>query len=181
MIVDKKYLVVDYLLIRGNWTGVQLLERTAYYSISLNLVTYLVQVLHQGTAQSSTTIYNWAGAVWILPLLGGFLADAYTGQFWMIFASAVIYLLVINMLKSSGNLLICQQSILMGVQRNVLPPEQLLSERRQKSQRGLFSLEGEYAWYLEICVFFFSGSYSDVRFDVSERLATTGLSCTSTL
>ena len=123
VIVDQKFLVVDYLWIRGNWTGVQLLERTAYYSISLNLITYLVQVLHQGTAQSSTTIYNWAGVVWILPLIGGFLADAYTGQFWMIFASAVIYLLVINMLKSSGSLQICQQSTLIGVQRNVCPSE----------------------------------------------------------
>ena len=75
-------------------TGVQLLERTAYYGIALNLVTYLVQELHEGTEESSTTIFNWAGVAWILPLLGGFLADAYTGRFWMIVVSIVIYLLV---------------------------------------------------------------------------------------
>jgi peptide/histidine transporter 3/4 len=69
-------------------------EKTAYYGIALNLVTYLVQELHEGTEESSTTIFNWAGVAWILPLLGGFLADAYTGRFWMIVASLVIYLLV---------------------------------------------------------------------------------------
>lgn len=78
------------------FTGVQLAERTAYYGIVLNLVTYLVRELHEGTAQSSTTVFNWAGAVWILPLLGGFLADAYIGRFYMIVVSTVIYILVIS-------------------------------------------------------------------------------------
>ncbi|KAG0576798.1 hypothetical protein KC19_5G108500 [Ceratodon purpureus] len=84
--------------------GVQLLERTAYYGIALNLVTYLVQELHEGTEESSTTIFNWAGVAWILPLLGGFLADAYTGRFWMIVVSIVIYLLGLILLSLSMSL-----------------------------------------------------------------------------
>jgi hypothetical protein len=39
-------------------------------------------------------VYNWAGTAWILPLLGGFLADAYWGRYWTIAVSAVIYLMV---------------------------------------------------------------------------------------
>jgi hypothetical protein len=72
----------------------ELLERTAYYGIALNLVTYLVTTLHQGTGESISIVYNWAGTAWILPLLGGFLADAYWGRYWTITVSAVIYLMV---------------------------------------------------------------------------------------
>jgi dipeptide/tripeptide permease len=74
--------------------GTELLERTAFFGISLNLVTYLVTVLHQGTEESISTVYNWSGTAWILPLLGGFIADAYWGRFWTITVFAVIYLLV---------------------------------------------------------------------------------------
>jgi hypothetical protein len=74
--------------------GTELLERTAFFGISLNLVTYLVTVLHQGTEQSISTVYNWSGTAWILPLLGGFIADAYWGRFWTITVFAVVYLLV---------------------------------------------------------------------------------------
>jgi dipeptide/tripeptide permease len=74
--------------------GTELLERTAFFGISLNLVTYLVTELHQGTEQSISTVYNWSGTAWILPLLGGFIADAYWGRFWTITVFAVVYLLV---------------------------------------------------------------------------------------
>ncbi len=77
----------------------ELLERTAYYGIALNLVTYLVTVLHQGTGESISIVYNWSGTAWILPLLGGFLADAYWGRYWTITVSAVIYLMVSEPIK----------------------------------------------------------------------------------
>lgn len=78
----------------------ELLERTAYYGIALNLVTYLVTVLHQGTGEAISIVYNWSGTAWILPLLGGFLADAYWGRYWTITVSAVIYLMVSEQKKT---------------------------------------------------------------------------------
>jgi hypothetical protein len=48
-------------LLHLEWAGTELLERCAYYAISLNLVTYLVKVLHQGTGQSVKNIFNWGG------------------------------------------------------------------------------------------------------------------------
>ncbi|CAM6059205.1 unnamed protein product, partial [Sphagnum tenellum] len=82
----------------------ELLERTAYYGIALNLVTYLVTVLHQGTGESISIVYNWSGTAWILPLLGGFLADAYWGRYWTITVSAVIYLMGLLLLTLSVTL-----------------------------------------------------------------------------
>ncbi|KAH8956917.1 hypothetical protein BDL97_07G066800 [Sphagnum fallax] len=82
----------------------ELLERTAYYGIALNLVTYLVTVLHQGTGESISIVYNWSGTAWILPLLGGFLADAYWGRYWTITVSAVIYLMGMLLLTLSVTL-----------------------------------------------------------------------------
>ncbi|KAH9557241.1 hypothetical protein CY35_07G074900 [Sphagnum magellanicum] len=73
--------------------GTELLERCAYYAISLNLVIYLEHVLHQGTGQSVKNIFNWGGVSWILALLGGFLADAYTGKYRMIIIGLCIYFL----------------------------------------------------------------------------------------
>jgi len=84
--------------------GTELLERTAFFGISLNLVTYLVTVLHQGTEQSISTVYNWSGTAWILPLLGGFIADAYWGRFWTITVFGVVYLLGLLLLTLTVSL-----------------------------------------------------------------------------
>ena len=92
--VNRKLATKDSDIYWNSITGVQLLERTAYYSVALSMVTYLVRELHQSTEESSTTIFDWAGVAWLLPLLGGFLADAYIGRFWMIVASLHVYVLV---------------------------------------------------------------------------------------
>ncbi|CAN1766610.1 Protein NRT1/ PTR FAMILY 5.2 [Linum perenne] len=80
----------------GRWTacsfivGYEVFERMAYYGIATNLVVYLGERLHEGTVQSSNNVTNWAGTVWILPILGAYIADARLGRFWtFVFASAI--------------------------------------------------------------------------------------------
>lgn len=49
--------------------------------ISMNLVTYLVGDLHLSSAKSATIVTNFLGALNLLGLLGGFLADAKLGRY----------------------------------------------------------------------------------------------------
>lgn len=70
------------------------LERFAYYGVSSNLVTYLTSVLHQGTVESTTNVFNWDGSTWVTPLLGAFIADAYLGRFATLLWFDAPYLLV---------------------------------------------------------------------------------------
>jgi peptide/histidine transporter 3/4 len=72
----------------------EIFERMAYYGISSNLILYLIKKLHQGTVTSSTNVTNWVGTIWITPILGAYVADAYLGRYWTFVTASVIYLLV---------------------------------------------------------------------------------------
>jgi len=74
--------------------GYELFERMAYYGISSNLVVYLTDELHQGTVESSNNISNWGGSVWLMPLAGAYVADAYLGRYWTFVIASCIYLMV---------------------------------------------------------------------------------------
>uniref|UniRef100_A0A0D9Z1U6 Major facilitator superfamily (MFS) profile domain-containing protein n=1 Tax=Oryza glumipatula TaxID=40148 RepID=A0A0D9Z1U6_9ORYZ len=84
---------------RGGWTACsfivvyELFERMAYYGIASNLVIYLTDKLHQGTVEASNNVTNWSGAVFIMPLLGAYAADAYLGRYWTFVAGSAIYFL----------------------------------------------------------------------------------------
>lgn len=83
------------MILRCDWCAVaEVLERFAYYGIASNLVTYLTSVLHQGTVESTTNVFNWEGSTWVTPLLGAFIADAYLGRFATLVWFDVPYLLV---------------------------------------------------------------------------------------
>ncbi|XP_006649373.1 protein NRT1/ PTR FAMILY 5.2-like [Oryza brachyantha] len=84
---------------RGGWTACsfivvyELFERMAYYGIAANLVIYLTDKLHQGTVEASNNVTNWSGAVFIMPLIGAYVADAYLGRYWTFVAGSAIYFL----------------------------------------------------------------------------------------
>ncbi|WVZ06881.1 hypothetical protein V8G54_020227 [Vigna mungo] len=83
----------------GSWrassfiVGYEMIERMAYYGIASNLVLYLTKKLHEGTVKSSNHVTNWAGAVWIMPAAGAYIADAYLGRYWTFVIASAIYLL----------------------------------------------------------------------------------------
>ncbi|RXH94516.1 hypothetical protein DVH24_024200 [Malus domestica] len=68
-------------------------ERLSYFGIATNLITYLTQLLHQDIKTAAKNVNFWAGVTTIMPLIGGFLADAYTGRFSMVLFSSLIYLM----------------------------------------------------------------------------------------
>ncbi|KAJ6805893.1 protein NRT1/ PTR FAMILY 5.2-like [Iris pallida] len=82
----------------GGWTACsfvvvyEVFERMAYYGISANLVLYLTNRLHQGTVQASNNVTNWVGSVFLMPILGAYVADAHLGRYWTFVLSSIIYL-----------------------------------------------------------------------------------------
>ncbi|PWZ54913.1 Protein NRT1/ PTR FAMILY 5.2 [Zea mays] len=86
---------------RGGWTACtfivvyELFERMAYYGVAANLVVYLTERLHQGTVQAANNVTNWSGTVFLTPLLGAFVADAYLGRYWTFVAGSAVYLMML--------------------------------------------------------------------------------------
>ncbi|GMN49033.1 hypothetical protein TIFTF001_018213 [Ficus carica] len=71
----------------------EIFERLAYQGILANLVLYLTRELHQGTVTASNNVTNWSGTVWMTPILGAYIADAYLGRFWTFVIASAIYLM----------------------------------------------------------------------------------------
>ncbi|XP_062080010.1 protein NRT1/ PTR FAMILY 5.2-like [Humulus lupulus] len=71
----------------------EIFERLAYQGIAANLVIYLTRELHQGTVKASNNVTNWSGTVWMTPILGAYVADAYLGRFWTFLIGTSIYLM----------------------------------------------------------------------------------------
>ncbi|TQD89425.1 hypothetical protein C1H46_025068 [Malus baccata] len=76
-------------------------ERLSYFGIATNLITYLTQLLRQDIKTAAKNVNFWAGVTTIMPLIGGFLADAYTGRFSMVLFSSLIYLMGLSLLTMS--------------------------------------------------------------------------------
>ncbi|ONK70805.1 uncharacterized protein A4U43_C04F1720 [Asparagus officinalis] len=89
---------------RGGWTACsfvvvyEVFERMAYYGISSNLVLYLTNRLHQGTVDAANNVTNWVGTVFLMPILGAYVADAHLGRYWTFVIASAIYLLGMSLL-----------------------------------------------------------------------------------
>ncbi|WCJ38264.1 Major facilitator superfamily protein [Euphorbia peplus] len=83
----------------GRWkacwfiVGYEVFERMAYYGIASNLVLYLSKKLHEGTVTSANNVTNWVGTVWMLPILGAYIADAHLGRYFTFLIASAIYLM----------------------------------------------------------------------------------------
>ncbi|KAK9168301.1 hypothetical protein Syun_000441 [Stephania yunnanensis] len=60
--------------------AIEFSERLSYFGIATNLIIYLTKVLHQDLKTAAKSTNNWAGVTTVMPLVGGFLADAYFGR-----------------------------------------------------------------------------------------------------
>lgn len=76
-------------------------ERLSYFGIATNLISYLTKVIHQDLETAAKNVNYWAGVTTMMPLIGGFLADAYTGRFAIILVSSLIYLMGLSLLTMS--------------------------------------------------------------------------------
>ncbi|XP_006340981.1 protein NRT1/ PTR FAMILY 5.6-like [Solanum tuberosum] len=107
----------------GGWKAsfliiaIEFSERLSYFGIATSLIIYLTKVIHQDLKTAAKSVNYWTGVTTLMPLLGGFVADAYLGRFYTVLASTVVYLLglvlltmssVVPSLKPCGNDL-CQE------------------------------------------------------------------------
>ncbi|KAF8032591.1 hypothetical protein BT93_D1490 [Corymbia citriodora subsp. variegata] len=76
----------------------------AYYGIAMNLEIYLTNKLHEGTVTSSNNVTNWSGTVWMTPILGAYIADAYLGRYWTFIFGSVIYIMGMSLLTLAVSL-----------------------------------------------------------------------------
>lgn len=79
------------------FSAIEFSERLSYFGIATSLVLYLTKVMHQDLKTAARNVNYWAGVTTLMPLFGGFIADAYLGRYSTVFASSIAYLMVINL------------------------------------------------------------------------------------
>ncbi|GAU49810.1 hypothetical protein TSUD_194630 [Trifolium subterraneum] len=83
----------------GGWVtaalilGIEIVERLSTMGIAVNLVTYLMGVMHLPSSTAANTVTDFMGTSFLLCLLGGFLADSFLGRFKTIGIFSAIQLL----------------------------------------------------------------------------------------
>lgn len=77
------------------WAAIEFSERLSYFGIATSLILYLSKVIHQDLETAAKNVNYWSGVTTLMPLLGGFVADAYLGRFSTVLVSTIIYLMVI--------------------------------------------------------------------------------------
>ncbi|CAK7342762.1 unnamed protein product [Dovyalis caffra] len=81
--------------------AIEFSERLSYFGMATSLIIYLTKVMHQDLKTAAKSVNYWAGVTTLMPLFGGFLADAYLGRFTTVFVSSVVYLLGLILLTMS--------------------------------------------------------------------------------
>ncbi|XP_065852555.1 protein NRT1/ PTR FAMILY 5.6-like isoform X2 [Euphorbia lathyris] len=73
--------------------AIEFSERLSYFGIATSLIIYLTEVIHQDLKTAARSVNYWIGVTTLMPLFGGFLADAYFGRFSTVLLSSIIYLM----------------------------------------------------------------------------------------
>ncbi|RID61591.1 hypothetical protein BRARA_E00726 [Brassica rapa] len=81
--------------------AIEFSERLSYYGLATNLVVYLTIILHQDLKTAIRNANYWAGVTTLMPLLGGFVADAYLGRYTTVLVATTIYLMGLVLLTLS--------------------------------------------------------------------------------
>ncbi|KAJ1422270.1 Proton-dependent oligopeptide transporter family [Sesbania bispinosa] len=81
--------------------SIEFIERASYFGIGANLILYLTKVIHEDLKTATKNVNYWAGTTTLMPLIGGFVADAYTGRFPMVLFSSFLYLMGLSLLTMS--------------------------------------------------------------------------------
>ncbi|CAN6581313.1 unnamed protein product [Malus baccata var. baccata] len=81
--------------------AIEFSERLSYFGIASSLILYLTRVLHDDLKTAAKSVNYWSGVTTLIPLFGGFIADAYLGRFKTVLFSSIIYLMGLILLCMS--------------------------------------------------------------------------------
>jgi len=84
--------------------GYEFCERLAFGGIWANLVIYLTTKLHESTVSASRNVNNWVGTMWIMPILGAYIADSHWGRYWTFIVFSSVYVVGMAVLTLSVSL-----------------------------------------------------------------------------
>lgn len=85
----------------------ELAERASYYGMTSILLRYMIDQLHFSNANAGSVNHLFKAACYILPLLGGYIADRFIGKFRTIIIFALPYIL--------GHMILGQYATLVGL------------------------------------------------------------------
>ena len=71
----------------------ELAERSSYYGMRAILALYMVDKLGFTRGESSAAMSTFIAACYLLPLVGGYLADRFFGKYWIIVGFSIPYIL----------------------------------------------------------------------------------------
>lgn len=80
----------------------ELCERLTYYSCVANLVLYCTSKLEMATSTATTVSLVFSGTVFIIPVVGGYIADTIAGKYNTILGAGLLYLLGLFLLPASA-------------------------------------------------------------------------------
>ncbi|RCV35204.1 LOW QUALITY PROTEIN: hypothetical protein SETIT_7G221800v2 [Setaria italica] len=79
-------------------------EVVAFYGVYLNLVVYLQDVLHGDSASNAAAVSSWAGASFLMPVIGAAIADSYWGKYKTVLVGLSISLAGMAVITTSATL-----------------------------------------------------------------------------
>ncbi|XP_061182210.1 solute carrier family 15 member 4-like [Saccostrea echinata] len=99
---QKRSMSGQQLLVVGCILMCELCERLTYYSVTANVVLFCTNVLELESTQAATVSLVFSGTVFIIPVIGGYIADTLAGKYNTILGSGLIYVLGLFLLPASA-------------------------------------------------------------------------------
>lgn len=90
------------LLVVGCILMCELCERLTYYSVTANVVLFCTNTLKLESTSAATVSLVFSGTVFIIPVIGGYIADTLAGKYNTILGSGLIYVLGLFLLPASA-------------------------------------------------------------------------------
>ncbi|XP_042404449.1 protein NRT1/ PTR FAMILY 5.6-like [Zingiber officinale] len=93
--------------VTGGWRAslfiivIEFSERLSYFGLATNLIMYLSKELHEDLKTAAKNVNYWNGVTAVMPLVGGFVADAALGRFFTVIISSLVYIAGLTLLSLS--------------------------------------------------------------------------------